>query len=260
MAVVFDHATLREHLHSIRILAEAANFRIEEIGQIEALPILAMRREVAGVPRLYLSTGVHGDEPAGPSAIPSLLQPGVLPEGLDVTLLPCLNPAGLIRGTRDNADGIDVNRDYRTLVTTEARLQAAWVQGQGMRYDLALCLHEDWEATGFYLYDVRRVDCDAIASAVLKAAGAICGVESAEEIDGYEASNGRIQRHITDPDDPLLERPDLPEALWLFRHFTDICLTTETPSSQPLERRIEAQVAGILGAVGVLLSAKDCPE
>src|SRR5690349_6724391 len=44
--------------------------------------------------RLYISAGIHGDEPAGPLAVLELIRKDAWPEGLEVWLCPCLNPTG----------------------------------------------------------------------------------------------------------------------------------------------------------------------
>src|SRR5208282_30026 len=61
--------------------------------------------------RLYLSTGIHGDEPAGPLAVRQLLQEDSWPARADLWLCPCLNPTGFLANRRENAEGIDLNRD-----------------------------------------------------------------------------------------------------------------------------------------------------
>src|ERR1043165_3671635 len=44
--------------------------------------------------RLYISTGIHGDEPAGPLAARELLQRNQWPDCADICFCPCLNPTG----------------------------------------------------------------------------------------------------------------------------------------------------------------------
>src|SRR5437016_1461172 len=73
----------------------------------------AYRRHTAKArKRLYISTGIHGDEPAGPLAILEALKENRWPSDVDIWLCPCLNPAGFLRNSRENALGIDLNRDY----------------------------------------------------------------------------------------------------------------------------------------------------
>ena len=104
--------------------------------------------------RIYLSTGIHGDEPAGPLAALRLLQENQWPENAELWFCPCLNPMGFVLNRRENADGKDLNRDYRHLETTEVRAHIAWLERQP-QFDLCLCLHEDWESHGFYVYELN---------------------------------------------------------------------------------------------------------
>ena len=94
----------------------ASGFRVETYGEIEACPLLALTRRTPGPrPRIYLSAGMHGDEPAPPLALLELLQRGEFDQRANWFICPLLNPAGLRRGTRENAGGLDLNRDYKRL-------------------------------------------------------------------------------------------------------------------------------------------------
>ena len=64
-------------------------------------------------PEFTSRAGIHGDEPAGPLAALRLLQENNWPPNAEIFLLPCLNPVGFTLNKRENADGIDLNRDYR---------------------------------------------------------------------------------------------------------------------------------------------------
>jgi protein MpaA len=54
---------------------------------------------------------IHGDECAG-DAIVSALARTALPRGVRLWLVPALNPDGTAAGTRQNADGVDLNRNF----------------------------------------------------------------------------------------------------------------------------------------------------
>jgi protein MpaA len=53
---------------------------------------------------------IHGNECAALPAIRRLL--GSAPTGIDLWLVPTLNPDGYVRGTRVNAHGVDLNRNW----------------------------------------------------------------------------------------------------------------------------------------------------
>ena len=67
--------------------------------------------------KLYLSSGIHGDEPAGPLAARELFAENDWPESVEIWFCPCLNPMGYVLNRRENEDGVDLNRDYRHLAT-----------------------------------------------------------------------------------------------------------------------------------------------
>ena len=52
--------------------------------------------------RVYISTGIHGDEPAGPLAALQLLGDDQWPDDAEIVLLPCLNPVGFVSNQREN--------------------------------------------------------------------------------------------------------------------------------------------------------------
>jgi hypothetical protein len=70
---------------------------------------------------------------------------------------------------RENAAGIDLNRDYRHLQSPEVRAHVDWLQRQP-RFDVALCLHEDWESNGFYVYELNPDNRPSFAEKILEAA------------------------------------------------------------------------------------------
>jgi murein peptide amidase A len=227
----------------------SAGFRVEKFGEIAGFPLFALTKRTPGPrPRIYLSSGIHGDEPAPPLALLRLLERGFFDTRATWFLCPLLNPVGLTRNTRENADGLDLNRDYRHLVSPEIRAHVAWLEHQP-RFDLVLCLHEDWEAKGFYLYELNPDARPSLAEPITTAVCTVCPIERAEKIDGREARGGIIR-----PDVDPATRDQWPEAIYLRAHHTTLSYTLETPSSLPLEQRVAAHCAAIETVVAKLLS------
>jgi protein MpaA len=103
-------------------------------------------------PLVALAAGVHGDEPVGPWALLSLVRDGLLDRTYNYRCWPCTNPSGYELGTRENAEGDDVNRSFsRGGTTPEAR--AILTANRDRKFTLTLDLHEDFEADGFYCYE-----------------------------------------------------------------------------------------------------------
>ena len=227
--------------------ARAAHFRVERFGEIAGTPLLALTRRTPGPrPRIYLSAGIHGDEPAPPLALLALLEAGAFDTRANWFLCPLLNPAGFLRGTRENADAVDLNRDYKHVLSIEIRSHLAWFQRQP-NFDLTLCLHEDWESAGFYLYELNPENRPTLADAMIAAVARICPIDTAAIIDGRESAAPGIIRPIADP----LLRDLWPEAIYLRAHHTRLSYTLESPSALPLPTRIAALRAAIAAAVSV---------
>lgn len=186
----------------------------------------------------YLSAGVHGDECAPTWALLQWAEENSQRlSGRAITILPCLNPVGLEENTRFDGDGIDLNRHFQN---REIPVIAAWQEYlEGRRFDVALHLHEDYDATGIYLYEVARRE--PRGEGILAACESVIPRETAETVDGSAFENGLLRQ---DRDlDEVIEN-DLeggwPEALYVYlQHETD-SYTFETPSEEGLEKRIEA--------------------
>jgi hypothetical protein len=188
---------------------------------------------------VYLSTGIHGDEPAGPLALQRLLEENRWPTDANLFVCACLNPTGFAPNRRENADGKDLNRDYKHFETAEVRAHVAWLKGSP-QFDLAFCLHEDWEANGFYLYELNPDALPSRAQCMVDAVARECPIDFAEVIEGRPASGGIIH-----PSHDPESRPQWPEAFWLLQHKTRLSYTLEAPSDFPLETRVAALVAAV---------------
>jgi murein peptide amidase A len=213
---------------------------------IETLPcpggpeLFALKRLVPkATTRIYISTGIHGDEPAGPLAIRQLLQENVWPDCADLWLVPCLNPTGFPLNTRECAAGIDLNRDYRHLRTPEIRAHVAWLEKQPL-FDISFCVHEDWEAQGFYLYELNPDRMASVAEPIVAAVREVCPIDHSTLIDGRPAVDGIIRPNF----DPA-SRPEWAEAFYLITSKTRLSYTLESPSDFALSVRVKALATAV---------------
>jgi protein MpaA len=193
--------------------------------------------------RIYISAGIHGDEPAGPLAVLQLLQEDCWPADASIWLCPCLNPTGFSRNTRENHLGIDLNRDYRHLQSEEVRTHIAWLQQQP-NFNLSLCLHEDWESLGFYVYEVDLEQRASLADKMMEAVAKVCPIDPSPIIETRPAEKGIIRPLLTP-----MERPQWPEAFFLITHKSPLSYTLEAPSDFPLSTRVAALVTAVRSAM-----------
>ncbi len=246
---------IHRHAHDYRLLIR----RWRKVARQAGLPMrrlceagghtlyyLAPARPAPG-PRMYFSAGIHGDEPAATEGLVTWAETN--PRLLRATgplIFPCLNPWGLINNSRFDQDGRDLNRCYNKrnvpVVAAQSQLMA------GVRFDLALTLHEDFDAHGVYIYEISRRR-PFLAEGLLLAASAHIPVDGRTRIEGRRARRGVIRRRIT-PD--LM--PDWPEAFALHFGFSARTLTVETPSEFDLDARVAAQAAMIDHAAGFSLA------
>lgn len=238
---------IRTVLREVEAAARQAGWSAEVFHASGGFNWLALRRIPSCVPRpalrLYLSTGIHGDEPAGPLAALQLLRENRWPADCDITLLPCLNPCGFQHNRRENGQGIDLNRDYRHFESAEIRAHVAWLEQQPL-FNLSLCLHEDWESHGFYVYELNPENQPSLAEPIVAGVASVCPIDLSAIIEGREAKGGIIRPNL----DPR-SRPQWPEAFWLLTHKTRLSYTLEAPSDFPLVTRVNALVAGVNAAL-----------
>ena len=229
--------------------ALAAGFKEERFGEINGHPLHAYTKQAdESQPRIYLSTGIHGDEPAPPWALLRLVQEGLLDRRCSWFICPLLNPTGFTERTRENYSKVDLNRDYKATHAAETRAHVAWLTRQP-RFDLVICAHEDWEARGFYLYELNPENRATLAPVMLDAARTHSPIETATVIDGRESAEPGIIRPASDPS----LRETWPEALYLAYRHCALNYTIETASGQPLEQRVTTQAAVLRAALGAFL-------
>ena len=246
MSVAFEFP---DFLTAFRETAGAAGFTATLLAELEAGPLVAWERPGIG-PRVYLSAGIHGDEPAGPLALLELLRAGFFAADCHWLLCPALNPSGLAAATRENACGVDLNRDYWLRGTPEVIAHASWLGALAIP-DLFISLHEDWETAGFYFYEINLGDDDPDrAWQILDAVRPWFPPEPGPEIDGHDARAPGWIYHAAEPDLP----EGWPEAIYLAKLGCPVSFTFETPSRAALDRRVAAHVAAVRAAVSKIIS------
>ncbi len=187
---------------------------------------------------LGLFTGIHGDEPAGPlAAAQLLLRLLASPEpaaGYHLSVYATINPAGLAAGTRGDAHGIDLNREFwkgsaiPVVAALEGELRARLFQG-------IIALHADDTCEGLYGYAHGRLLNEELLRPALRASGQHLPMDRRPLIDGFAADAGVI--HFCFPG-VLAAPPD--------QHPAPFDIILETPAHAPEALQAAAMVDGVL--------------
>ncbi len=223
---------------------------IELLGTVHDYPIYQIHLvPLIDTPKHVLITGgMHGDEPAGVEAVLQFLERDNTPllKNFSFLVIPCINPYGYVHNTRETLDGIDINRAFETDNVAEvAIVKKALGQTQ---FSLTIDFHEDYDATGFYLYEGKR-DEKYIGPRFATAAKAV----------------GTL-----DPEDPGEDAPGLAEGVYkvatswgteglapyLLHFHSEHVIISETPTVWQLEQRAALHLT-ILDTALDIISGKE---
>ena len=197
------------------------------------------------VARLAVFAGTHGDEPAPVVTALEFLEQRMWARSPSVafSVFPCLNPTGYDLGTRENVDGIDLNRQFARDEVPEVRTLRAAVAND--TFDTFVDAHEDPEEVGFYAYAFfsdntwPRLIVEAVAEQ-----GPIISTPEADEHpveDGVvahgdeETRDKRFREYMADGEWPL--------PFYFYDRGIRDFITTETPGIIDLATRVAMQHA-----------------
>lgn len=196
-------------------------------------------------PRIFLSAGIHGDEPCGPEALLRFLKLHSLSHSCDWVIAPVLNPTGLRAGTRENRNGIDLNRDFYRKESGEIRAFTRWWEEQSQGCHLHISLHEDWETGGLYLYEINTGPVTSFSGKILESIRDIVPLEEEGPVDGHELSAPGLILHEPEPDEGF----GWPEAIWLVKRYPLLSLTLEGPGGIAPDDRTAGLLTALRSAV-----------
>ena len=233
-------------------VAESSGLLFETIFETPAGPLLKLANgSSCHKPAVLISAGIHGDEPAPVIALFNLLNDGFFSsENFDWQIYPILNPTGLRKGTRENAEGIDLNLDFLDTQSPEILAYKTSLEAVKDSIVMSLNLHEEWEAKGFYLYALSPDDAREYGEAILNSIGAIGPIENSENVDGHPSSNGLILPLEFVNDDSLSD--GWPEAIHLYRTSPHIHFTMESPSCLPTDTRADLHIQAVKTAINLI--------
>ena len=125
---------------------------------MQGRPLTLIRRGVPGGTRIVVVGIIHGNEPAGVKVVDRLRSIEV-PAGVELFLIPSLNPDGASIGDRQNANQVDLNRNFPAnwaplgvpgdsqyggpSAASEPETQAMVALGEAINPDLVFWYHQD---------------------------------------------------------------------------------------------------------------------
>ena len=253
-----DYAEITARVETAAAMAglELTRYPIAELG-LDLLRVDIPAREPA-VARLAVFAGTHGDEPAPVVTVLEFLEQDLWKRSPSVafSVFPCLNPTGFDLGTRENKDGIDLNRQYARDEVPEVRTLRAAVANDS--FDTFVDAHEDPEEVGFYTYAFfsdsswPRLIVEAVAEH-----GPIIDTPEADDhpVEGGVVAHGdeetrdeRFREYMADGEWPL--------PFYFYDRGIRDFMTTETPGMIALSTRVAMQHAARDRLVDLLTASR----
>ena len=237
---------MRSYPELVARLRALCDWRVRQVATIWGYPWFQVER-TGYADTVLLSGGMHGEEPAGVEGVLRWLESDRWRKfPVNWLVFPCINPYGWERNQRRNRQRRDINRQFRRRTNTpEAELIKRLVRGRRFRFSMEF--HEDVDATGFYLYELRRQP-SYIGEKILQSVTPVTPINRDAIIDGNEATgHGLIRREVSG--NWLRTRRRWPMAFHLYRHCTDHILGSESPIHVPLPVRAKAHNAALAAAL-----------
>ncbi len=245
--------------------------RIRTDSGVHPIYAVVTRNFRQDLPRIILSAGIHGEEPAGVYTLLAFLNRGIANylKQFSFLILPCLNPYGFTRGVHFSREVSDLNRSFDDAPgPPEVAAVKAILRRFPGPYRLALDFHEtdthmpkgehrsvETLPAGAYMHETTRNGQPRLGPEILK------GIRSSgypisprDSIYGAACYHGLICTPAPgSPKYPLL--PEFSGGLdwYLFKNgHTDHFLATETPTAWPLRRRVAVQKKALIQALNHL--------
>jgi len=245
------HRSYAELNNRLDAIASSPSITKESFGDFEAdgriYSIFMMQMGTPGKQRVLIASGIHGDEPASVEAVLNFMETNAgnydLLSRFHFTIFPCNNPTGWEMNTRENWQGIDLNRQFAARhPAPEVDLIMRTLQGRC--FDLVFEMHEDVDAPGFYLYEIADDPKDHIAEKIVEAVESMgYPVNYNSTIEGMSAQGGIIRRSVNIK---RFRKTRVPQAIYIYRTCGGHVITLEPPASMlSLEDRVRIELTAL---------------
>lgn len=233
-----------------RAVAREAGLQVATLIDEADDPVIALRnRKPVTGPGLYLSAGIHGDEPAAVWGLLEWAEENTdMLQSQSVVIFPCVNPWGLVNNKREDQEGRDLNRAFDQPEAGPIGAMLEFIRGR--EFAVAVSLHEDYDANGAYVYELTRRGeswgdylLEEVEQELPRHQGSVEGRRSKNGVLRRTQGFAKIAGQIA----------GMPESICLYLGHARIALTFETPSEFSLYRRVRAHVRlldGVLRRMG----------
>lgn len=240
-------------IERFRAAAQAPSARLLKLGEFESggktYPMFVVELGSPGPGRagVMIAAGIHGDESAGVEAAVRFVETRASDRSLlscfHFAVFPCNNPTGWERNTRENASGIDLNRQF-AVRRPQPEVELIMRGLQGRCFDLVFEMHEDVDSPGFYMYEIAESSSDHVGEEIVRTVASMdCPINSSDVIEGMPAHGGIIRRSINIK---RFRKTRLPQAIYTYRTCGGHVITLEPPASRlPFEERVTVELAAL---------------
>lgn len=248
-----------ELLNRLETIAESPQVLLQSLGEFETagrtynMVVLELGKPGPGKRSVMLGGGIHGDEPAGVEAAVRFLEENAANDALltqfHFVVFPCGNPSGYESDTRENANGVDLNREF-AMRNPSVEVELIMKGLAGRCFDLIFEMHEDIDAPGFYLYEIAGDPRNYIAEQIIAAVESMgCPINTHRVIEHTRAENGIIRR-----DSIRFRKTGVPWAIYAYRTCGGHVITLEPPASMlPLDDRVSIELTALRIALQSLI-------
>lgn len=212
-------------------------------------------------PYVFISAGVHGDEPAGVKAALKFIEELDQYPDFNFIILPCVNPVGYERNIREGSDFQDINREfYDKTDSPENKAILEYLSKGPYNYLFSMDLHEtrasdkpineyppnQRKPDGFHMWEICKNKDKRIGKKIIEAVSKVTDVCKWSRVWGDTNSSGVIYY----PEGAMGEQYGEANVFERYMHdnYTQHSFTTETFSGayggngENLEERIQTHL------------------
>lgn len=219
------------YLEKLEAVCKRKKIQLQEIGNINLLPIYKIVLNPSGNKVVVFSAGIHGNEIAGPWSIIDFLNQYNFQSypNIKIIIFPVASPTAFNVRKRYNYLNKELNGLFcRKKLTSENRILFNELKNEKVFFFHAL--HGDIDEYSFYLYNFENKEVN-IYRDFITLAEKYFPINKSQKIYKDPAINGLI---INRQDGSFEDR--------MFREGTLYSMCTESPEKQPLNKTIELNV------------------